>query len=78
MSYDLVNTEDLSRLIRHIKELKDQLIRTLDNDFSQKWVDGEKVCKLLGICKRTLWDLRKSGTINTHNLAEKYCSESQT
>ena len=71
MSYDLVNTEDLSRLIRHVKELKDQLIRTLDNDFSQKWVDGEKVCKLLGICKRTLWDLRKSGKLKYSQFGRK-------
>ena len=71
MSYDLVNTEDLRRLIRSLNELKDQLSRTLDNEFSQKWVDGKKVCKLLGICNRTLWELKKSGKLKCSQFGRK-------
>jgi hypothetical protein len=58
MSYDLINTDDFSRLIRTINKLKVQLSKTLEKSFSQKWIDGVTICKMLGICNRTLFDVK--------------------
>jgi hypothetical protein len=71
MCYDLINSDDFSRLVHTANELKIQLSKTLEKNFTQKWIDGITICRMLVICNRTLFELRKSGKLKYSQFGRK-------
>jgi len=71
MSFDLINSEDVSKLIHSVDEMKSHLQKENEERLLNEWVTGPIVCKRLKICNRTLFNLRKSGQIKYSQFGRK-------
>jgi hypothetical protein len=71
MSFDLINSDDVTRLIRSVNEVKNHLQQENEEKLLNQWVDGPFVCKKLKICNRSLFALRKSGKLKYSQFGRK-------
>lgn len=71
MPFDLINSDDVSKLIKSLDEMKTHLLKENEEKLLNQWVDGPFVCRKLGICKRTLDSYRKKGLIKFSQFGRK-------
>jgi hypothetical protein len=71
MSYEIVNSEDVIKLIHSVNEMKSHLQKENEEKLLNEWVNGPVVCKRLKICNRTLFTLRKSGKLKYSQFGRK-------
>jgi hypothetical protein len=71
MSFDLIDTENVIKLIKSVNEMKAQLQQENEDKLLSQWVDGPFVLKKLKICSRTLYALRKNGKLKFSQFGRK-------
>lgn len=71
MSYEIMNSEDVERLIKSMNEVKAYLKKEAEEKLFNEWLDVPKTCRKLGICKRTLDYYRKHGKIKSSQFGRK-------
>jgi hypothetical protein len=71
MPFDIINSEDVTRLIKSVNEMKTHLQLENEEKLFSQWVNGSTVCKMLKICNRTLFTLRKSERLKYSQVCDR-------